>query len=412
MGLTRRGGSIGGGSVVVTGAGWVTPLGGEREATWQALLGGAVGLQRLRRLDASALPADRGGEVDLDCEGDRLAACYGGSRAALMASVASRRAYEDAGIGSAGVERERIGVVFGSVMATRPTVEPRGAWSPAGAPRSRRAALNPPSTPASISRAPARELDLRGPNRLLSTACASGNSAIALAAELLRDGQADAMVAGGADEISYAMLLMFNSFRSLAPDAVRPFDLNRRGLMLAEGAAALLLERESDARARGARVYGRVAGHATVAEAHHMTAPDPSGAGAARAIAGVLREADAAPGDVDHISAHGTGTASNDSAEAAAIRRVFGAHADRVPVASLKGAIGHAQGAASAIEAIACLLSLRDGVIPPTANHETPDPACPLDVVAGSARRGRLRLVLNNAFGFGGNVECLAFAST
>jgi 3-oxoacyl-(acyl-carrier-protein) synthase len=267
------------------------------------------------------------------------------------------------------------------------------------------------NSPSSVARAPARELGLGGPNCVISTACAAGNSAIAYAAETLRAGRADAMVAGGADELSMAMLMMFDSFRALSPDLVRPFDLHRRGLLLAEGAAALVLERESDARARGARLYGRVLGWANLADAHHITAPHPEGRGAIGSMRGALAKAEVAPSEVDYISAHGTGTASNDVVEAYAIRQLLGVHTDHTPVSALKGSLGHAQGAASAIEAVGCLLALRDGVVPPTANHLTTDPRCDIDLVAGQPREAKLKLVLNNAFGFGGNIECVVFGA-
>ncbi len=333
-------------------------------------------------------------------------------------------------LAAAGIEPQRIGICFGTVMATRPAIErtlldrcrpdsappedfqrdgPRpGHSQPDDQLRGPRPVWMSPSR---VTRTPARALGLGGPNCVIATACAAGNSAIAYAAAALRDGRADAMVAGGADELSGAMLMMFDSFRALAPDVVRPFDANRRGLLLAEGAAALVLEREHDARARGARIYGRVLGWANRADAHHMTAPHPEGHGAMNAMRAALERAELSPGDIDFISAHGTGTPSNDLVEARAIRGVFGDCADHIPVSALKGSLGHAQGAASAIEAVGCLLALRDGVVPPTANHLIRDPDCDIDVVAGDARRGTLRFALNNAFGFGGNIECVVFGA-
>jgi 3-oxoacyl-(acyl-carrier-protein) synthase len=242
---------------------------------------------------------------------------------------------------------------------------------------------------------------------VVATACAAGNSAIAFGVDALRSHRADAMVVGGVDEISQGNLLIFNSFRALAPDCVRPFDANRQGLLLGEGAAALCLEREDDARARGASILGRILACANVGEAHHMTAPRSDGEGARRAISTALNGAEIEAADVDHISAHGTGTRANDIAEARAIRGALGPHAERTPVTALKSALGHSQGAASAIEAVICLLAIRDGVIPPTANYENPDPECDLDVVHGKSRDARIRVALSNAFGFGGNIECL-----
>jgi 3-oxoacyl-[acyl-carrier-protein] synthase II len=219
------------------------------------------------------------------------------------------------------------------------------------------------------------------------------------------------MVVAGADELSQAMLFMFDSFKSLAPDAIRPFDRDRRGLLLGEGAAALVLERARDARARGAPAHGRVLGCANFADAHHMTAPDPGGRGAVRAMLRALERAGVSPADVDHISAHGTGTPANDAVEASAIRAVFGANGERPTVSALKSILGHTQGAAGAVEAVACLLAIRDSLAPPIANHESADDGCDLDLVVGEARKARVEVALSNAFGFGGNIECAVFGA-
>jgi 3-oxoacyl-(acyl-carrier-protein) synthase len=392
-------------AIVVTGLGIRTTLGDEVEAVWTALREGAVGTAELQHFDTSMLATHRGGELTQMRERGHTTTTA--PLALELAVATATAAARDAGLSGGVVDPRRVGVCFGTVMGTRPAVE---SWLV----RSRGTAAREQevwSSSAALSRAPASSLGFGGPNCVISTACASGNSAISYAAEALTSGRADAMVAGGSDELSYAMLLMFDSFRALSPDLVRPFDLNRRGLMLAEGAAALVLERETDARARDAPVYGRVVGWANVADAHHITAPHPHGRGAAESMARALAHAGASRRDVDYVCAHGTGTASNDASEAQAIHGVLAGHATETPVSSAKGALGHTQGAASAIEAICCLLALRDGVVPPTANCETPDPACALDVVTGGARSAKLRLVLNNAFGFGGNVECIALAA-
>jgi 3-oxoacyl-(acyl-carrier-protein) synthase len=389
--------------LVVTGIGVVTPLGDEVESLWRALLGGEVGLRRLRRFDVSRLSADKGGEVQgLD------ASPGGGGEARSLAFTrkAIATAVDDAGLETSGIPPERIGVCVGSVMATRPAIEAwlstRGEWDstfPRGGAW---------TSPASLSRVPAQDHGFNGPNSVISSACASGNSAIAVGANAIRKGRADAMVVAGADELSEAMLLMFESFRSLTPDTVRPFDRNRLGLLLGEGAAALVIERE-DAAKREVRAYGRVMGYSNVADAHHITAPDPEGAGAKRAMLAALRRADIGSEDVSHVSSHGTGTASNDVSEARAIHDVFGSRCDELPISATKSMLGHMQGAASSIEAVVCLLGIRDDLVPPVANHETPDPACNLDVVSGRARKGRVDFALSNSFGFGGNIECVVF---
>jgi 3-oxoacyl-(acyl-carrier-protein) synthase len=397
-------------AIVVTGLGALSPLGLDVESFWSAALAGVVGTGELARFDTESLSSRRGGEARRSPQMADTARCAGASLTVDLAVAASTMAVEDSTLRASGVDPERVGVCFGTVMATRPSVERWLAGSSSREPGPQDAGQMWIS-PSSVSRAPAKRLGFGGPNCVISTACAAGNSAIAYAANALSAGRADAMVAGGADELSQAMLMMFDSFRALAPDVVRPFDLHRRGLLLAEGAAALVLEREIDARARGARMYGRVLGWANAADAHHMTAPHPDGDGAIRSMLGALERAGAAPADLDYISAHGTGTPSNDAVEAHAIRRMLGADADDIPVSALKGSLGHSQGAASAIEAVACLLAIRDGLVPPTANHCTRDPACDIDVVAGRPREARLRLVLNNAFGFGGNIECVVLGA-
>lgn len=392
-------------SIVVTGVGVSTALGEDVEQFWSAVREGAVGTGELAHFDTSMLATHRGGEMtQLRNDG------WSPASAPLALELAVRTAtsaVHDADLREDVVDLDRVGVCFGTVTGTRPAVE---RWLMSSHTESTYE-LQPWSSSASLSRVTASRLGLGGPNCVISTACASGNSAISYAAEALVSGRADAMVAGGADELSYAMLLMFDSFRALSPDVVRPFDRDRRGLMLAEGAAALVLEREEDALARKAPIYGRVLGWANVADAHHITAPHPEGRGAARSIMGALEQAGAGPADVDYICAHGTGTPTNDASEANAIHGALGEHATQIPVSSVKGALGHTQGAASTIEAVCCLMALRDEVAPPTANCQTPDPSCDLDIVAGSSRRIELKLVLNNAFGFGGNVECIALGA-
>jgi len=393
-------------SIVVTGMGVSTTLGSNVETFWAAVRQGAVGTRELEHFDTSMLATHRGGELS-QLRARRHGTGVGAPLAVELAVATATSAAADAGLPHSGIDADRVGVVFGTVMGTRPAVE---GWL-----------TQPQSThgeddlawtsSTALSRTAASSLGFGGPNCVISTACASGNSAISYAADALISRRADAMVAGGADELSYAMLLMFDSFRALSPDVVKPFDVNRRGLMLAEGAAALVLERETDARARKAPIYGRVVGWANVADAHHITAPHPQGDGAARSIRGALKQAGASTRDVDYICAHGTGTPTNDASEAIAIHSVLGTHTTHTPVSSLKGALGHSQGAASTIEALCCLLALRDGVVPPTANCDTPDPACDLDIVAHAPRSAKMRLVLNNAFGFGGNTECVALGA-
>jgi len=255
------------------------------------------------------------------------------------------------------------------------------------------------SIPASI----AADLGFRGPNTMIPTACAAGNYAAANALECLRAGTADLMLAGGSDSFSRITYTGFARLGAIAPEKVQPFDLNRRGMIPGEGAAVLVLEPADRALARGARVYAELVGYGLSCDAHHMTAAHPEGEGAARAMRTALEGAGLAPEDVDYVSAHGTGTPTNDRCETLAIKQVFGEAAHRVPVSSAKSMLGHTMGAASAIEAAICCLAIERGWIPPTINHEEPDPDCDLDCVPNTAREQRVDVAMNNAYAFGGN---------
>lgn len=389
-------------AIVVTGIGVRSPLGSDVEAFWRGALDGAVATGPLTRFDTARLSSDRGGEIAPAPNGAPV------PLAVRLADEAAGDAVLDAGLTPQSVAPQRVGVCIGTVMATRPAVEAWLASDPAAREDPHDAAWADPSQ---ISRVPARRLGLGGPNCVVATGCAAANSALAWGAEALRAGRADAMVVGGADQISQAMLMMFDSFGLLSPDVLRPFDRDRVGLLLGEGAAAFVLEREADARARGAHVHGRLLGWANVADAFHITSPHPEARGAIRAMRRALAHAGVEASAVDHVSAHGTGTPANDEVEARAIRAVLGSGADDVPVTALKSLVGHAQGAASAFEAAACLLAIRDGLVPPVGNYETRDPACDVDVVSGEARATPVSVAISNAFGFGGNIECVVFGA-
>lgn len=396
-------------AVVVTGLGVLSPIGTTVETFWRAALEGVVGTGPLDRPDAADFPAALAGEVPgFDAPRGR------GDRSARLAVAAAAAAVADAGLGGRVTDPYRTGVCLGTLLGNRAGLEPavtgfhRGAAA-SEVPSALGVSLAAPAGPPIVDLADAvgRDLGLRGPSLVVGTACASGNSALAHAADTIRAGRADMMLAGGVDELSSGVMTMFASLRSLAPDALRPFDRDRAGLVVSEGAAVLVLESAAHARRRGARVLAELAGWASASDAHHMTAPHPEGRGAVLSMRRALDRAGIAPESVDHISAHGTGTPSNDRIEAHAVREVFGGHAPAVT--SLKGALGHTQGAASAIEAVACVLALRDGVVPPTANLNVPDPQCPVDVVRGAARELPVRVAVNNAFGFGGNTACTVF---
>jgi 3-oxoacyl-[acyl-carrier-protein] synthase II len=251
----------------------------------------------------------------------------------------------------------------------------------------------------SPGRALARTLGAGGPVLTVSTACASGATALGIAADLLRTGRADLAVAGGYDVLCRFVMRGFDALRSLTRERVRPFDRRRSGLLLGEGAALALLARDADVRTPR---LGRLLGHASTADAAHVTAPHPDGQGLEAAVRAALAEANVGPGDVEFVSAHGTGTPVNDRVETAVLRRVLGPRAAVVPVNSVKGALGHTMGAAATLEALMCLLAARHGVIPPTFGYEEPDPECDLDYVPHVPRPARPRLSLSTSLGFGG----------
>lgn len=400
LGVARR-------PVVVTGLGVVSPIGNGVSAFWSAVLAGRTALGEVSRFDTSGYQTHKAAEVPdlppaiLGCNPDGMA------RSTQFALAAARMAADDAKAFDA-IPRRRTGVCFGMVIGNRPLVEERI--------HATGELLGDPNAagwmdPSEVSRVPAAALGFAGPNLALPNACAAGNVAIGQAAELVASGRCDAMLAGGSDEVSRAMFMMFNSFKGLARDVVAPFDRDRDGLMLGEGAAALFLESEESAARRGAHVYGRVLGHASFCDAHHMTAPHPAGRGAIRSMRAALDSAGKAPDEIDYVSAHGTATPANDAVEALAIRAVLDDTADEVPVSSIKGAVGHMQGAAAVVEAIVCLLAMRDGIVPANIGLKHLDPECRINAVVDAPRERRVRLALNNAFGFGGSVSCLALGA-
>jgi 3-oxoacyl-(acyl-carrier-protein) synthase len=389
--------------VVVTGLGVVSPSGVGIHQFWSSVLSGKVGTRKLTRFDTSNLQTEQGGEVPWfasDCVGTSNPQNV--PRAAQLAIAASQMCLEDGQLIPAGENATDVGVVMGTVSSLRPSLE---SFGKSAIPQN--SALRAKLSAADLSALVARKMNLSGPNVTVTTACAAGNSAISLAVEMIQKGRANLIVAGGSDQISHTMLMLFSQLRSLAPDFVRPFDRDREGLLLSEGAGALLLESREHAERRSARIYCKVLGHAAYSDSFHMTAPHPDGVGAVRSMKAALSMASLTPSDVGFVSAHGTGTKSNDLIEAKAISRVFGNYAP--PVSALKSMIGHTQGAAAAIGAVTCALTLKNELIHPTANLRCLDPQCEIDIVVGSPRPLKRPIVISNAFGFGGNISCIVF---
>ncbi len=398
-------------SVVVTGIGLVTPLGMGRERVWKRLLAGANGIRPVASFDTSAYAVNLGGEVpDFDpmLMFKRLDPNET-PRASQLAVAAARLALDDAGLQSKPERPERFGVAMGTTSGEPIEVERHTDKVMAGALDRVDDGLVRRYPCHVIAGAVATEVGFAGPNTMIPAACAAGSYALAHAADQLRWGRADVMIAGGADAFSRITYTGFARLGAIAPERCQPFDRNRKGMIPGEGAAVLVLERADDARSRGARVFAEVAGYGLSCDAHHMTAAHPEGAGAARAMTQALHVAGLESDDVDYISAHGTGTPTNDRLETKAVQRVFGDGAARVATSSIKSMIGHTMGAASAIESAVCALTIAEGWVPPTMNFETPDPECALDCVPNQAREMPVRVAMNNAYAFGGNNASVLF---
>ncbi len=386
--------------VAITGIGIVSPFGRGRDATVAALRAGRSGIRRISSIDASALASRIGGEVP---PGEPWP--HGADRFTHFALAAAEEAAQQASLPSIGVEPESLGVLVGTGLGGCETLD-------AGYRRvykEGQARIPPASIAMSMYNAAASAISARFQARGISyavvSACASSAHAIGLAAAAIRNGEAAAMIAGGADApLTFGIIRAWESMRILAIDnehperACRPFSADRKGLVLAEGAAMLVLESFDNARRRGQSILGEIAGFGATSDAGHLT--DPSADGAARAMRMALRAIDLE--EVGYINAHGTATQANDVTETRAIRAVFGARAPEIPVSSTKSMHGHAMGASGAIEIAGSLLALNAGFIPPTINLEVPDPLCDLDYVPQTARPGTAAVFLSNSFGFGG----------
>jgi 3-oxoacyl-[acyl-carrier-protein] synthase II len=398
---------------VVTGIGALTPLGLTAPETWRGLAAGRSGISPIESFDASALPTRIAGEIhDFDAE-----AALGAKRSrrtarfSQLAIVAAREAMADAGLGPEAdrFDPERTAVIVNSACAGTPETERNVRALVERGPRD----VSPFYVPSTILNMAACEvaidLGVHGPVNASALACASGTAALLEARRLIAAGEADVVIAGGTDaainEAMFAGLSVMGPLSERNDDpaaASRPFDADRDGFVFGEGAVVLIVESAAHARARGAVPYGVLAGGALTADAFHMSAPEPTGTWAARAIELALRSAGVSPSQLDYVCAHGTATRANDAAETRALKAALGDAATRIAASSPKSMVGHLIGAAGALSAMVCLLSIRDGVLSPTINLTTPDPDCDLDYVPLSARRAEVEVAAANAFGFGG----------
>jgi 3-oxoacyl-[acyl-carrier-protein] synthase II len=416
--------------VVVTGMGMITPVGSDVESSWRALCEGRGGVGPITLFDAAAFAtriAAEAGEfrlADYRTDADRWREH---SRTSQFALAAATMAVSHAGLDDASIDRARFGVYLGSGegeqdfgrfadLVHKSTHDGRVDTARftsmgVGSLHETREADQEPGRPAGHL---AAVFGARGPNTTCQTACAASAQAIGEAVELIRNGIADVMLAGGTHSMIHPLgltgFILLNAMSTRNDDparASRPFDRDRDGFVMGEGGGVLVLEELEHAMARGAVIHGEVAGHCSTADAFRLTDSHNEGRGAIAAMRGAMVDAGVEPDDVGYINAHGTSTPSNDSIETLAIKRVFGEAAPRIPISSTKSMTGHLVSAGGAVEAIACLLAIRDGVLPPTINLENPDPACDLDYIPNEARAMPIDVALSNSFGFGGQNTAL-----
>jgi beta-ketoacyl-acyl-carrier-protein synthase II len=403
--------------VAVTGIGAVTPLGLDVPSTWQAALRGESGIDWIDTFDTDGLPVRVAGQVRGFDATEVVSAKEARKleRNVLFGVAAGREALRDAGLN--GFDPARVGIVFGSaiggvtgILEQADTLRERG-------PDRVSPNFLPNVLVDSVSGQLAITLGIKGPNYAVVSACATGSHAVGEAAEMIKRGDADAVLAGGTEACIVPLILAgFTAMRGLAaedehpPRASRPFDATRAGFVMAEGAGALLLEDWESAKRRGADIHAEVVGYGASNDAHHMAQPEPEATGVATMMRGALARANIEPERVGYVNAHGTSTPLGDAAETRAIKSVFGGHAYELAVSSTKSMMGHTFGAAGAIEAIMCVLALREGVLPPTINYREPDPECDLDYVPNDARRSDVEVALSNAMGLGGHNGCVVLA--
>lgn len=404
--------------VVITGLGVVTPVGNEIKEFWDSLLAGRSGVDRISLFDPSNFSSQIAGEVK-NFEPEKYFSpkeLRRMERFTQFALYAGKRAWEDAGLDSQDIIPERCGVLVGSGIGALGLVEKQyKIFEEKGPSR-----ISPFLIPLMIANMAAGQLaiylGLKGPNMCVVTACASGTHSIGEAFRIIQNGKADIMIAGGAEACITALgvggfcALRALSTRNHEPQkASRPFDKERDGFVIGEGAGILVLEEYERARKRGANIYAELVGYGASCDAYHQTAPDPDGNGAYLAMKWALEDANINPDEVDYINAHGTSTQLNDKIETLAIKKLLKDHAYKIGVSSIKSMIGHLIGAAGGVEAVATVLAVKHQVMPPTINYEYPDPDCDLDYVPNQAREGKINYALSNSFGFGGHNACLVF---
>jgi len=404
--------------VVVTGLGLVTPLGTGVKKNWDALCEGVSGIERISRFDTKGLETQIAGEVR-DFNPDAFIPRRDSKKMDLFiqyALASAVMAVDDSGLRITAENAEKVGVIVGVGLGGLSNIEKYHKIIL----NDRRGRVSPFFIPMIIGNMAAGQVSIRfgtrGPNICITTACSSGSHAIGDSLRIIQRGDADVMIAGGAETtITPLAIAGFNAMKALSKrnkephKASRPFDRERDGFVMAEGAGVLILEELDHALSRGSKIYAEISGYGANSDAYHMAAPSPEGEGAARCMALALKDAGARPEDVDYINAHGTSTYYNDICETQAIKKVFGGHSKRLAVSSTKSMTGHLLGAAGGVAAVFTVLTIQNGIIPPTINYEFPDPECDLDYVPNKMRSQEVKTALSNSFGFGGTNACLLF---
>jgi len=392
--------------VVITGLGVISSIGIGWREFWKNLVDGKSGIGPVSSFDTANQFTHNGGEVKMFRPEEHFSSkeIRSMNRATQMALIASRMAVRDSEMSEESLGKRKTGISFGTNLGAVQAVEHIDELMVIRQTDPDRELISQAATHATPS-VIAREFGIAGSSMVFSTACSAGNYAIGYGFDQIRLGRFDLVIAGGSDAFSKVGFTGFNQFKAVAPEKCQPFDCERKGMMVAEGAGVLILESLEHALERNAPIYAEVLGYGLSCDAYHMTSSSVEGI--ARCMKKALHEAGITEMAVDYISAHGTGTPTNDKNECAAIQEVFGERFARIPISSIKSMIGHTMGAASALEAITCVLVVRDDTIPPTINYETPDPECCIDCVPNVARKQTVRIAMNNSYAFGGNNACL-----
>lgn len=404
--------------VVITGVGMITPLGIGVEESWNGLIAGRPGIRKITQFDASAFPTQIAGEVEAFNPEDYIESkeIKKMDRFIHFAIAAASMAINDSGLKISKENAERVGVIVGSGIGGLHTIEHYHSVLLEKGPKR----ISPFFIPMLVINLAAGQISIKfgikGPNSAVATACATGSHSIGDAYKIIQRGDADVMIAGGTEAVITPLGIGgFNAMKALStrndePEkASRPFDADRDGFVMGEGAGVIILESLENAMERVAKIYAEIVGYGMTSDAYHITSPSPCGEGAARCMAMALKDAGVSPSEVNYINAHGTSTKHGDELETNAIKTVFGVHAYKIAVSSTKSMTGHLLGAAGGVEAVITILSIYNEIVPPTINLDNPDPECDLDYVPNKARKLGINYALTNSFGFGGTNACLLF---